>query len=1102
MKILVSPVKKAKCVTNFFLLIALEAYTTAISDFYAHVFRKLLVNAGDQDYVGLSVEHANFQAGNSSVNPKKHHQPAFFVNKQSKSLIRWSEFTDALEKVTQSNADFVLDGQMTIRLFVTKPKSSGGKCQAVNDESTGSDEESNESETQDEAMSNQATESDNLVNSNSIISETYNEDDRVYLEDPYLAHRLAEHYDTLRNYHTIKNEDESCGWLAFALGKFIADIRSKSTKYSRSAKHEIKKLTNPQNNYFHLRKYLKSLIGANTELNTEAPMTEADLAKLQQMFPDYKIIVYHRPLRRENVQLKMMFSDPKVKVSLQKKITLEFVRRETKNKLHSDGGHFNTIDPKHLHRYCPTRLTTRPRTFCFHCNKPQRQEHNCSMQSCQVCLKEPPCRPTHVLECDKCGLRPVSDTCFKNHRTSQCHKFVKCKSCNDSIPLRLYRRHVNSNCQQRCHQCFKDKDKYPHYCELEGKPIDLLKTQDAVTRIQITYDIECTINDTTNSGHTPYLLCAMLTCDSCYNIDLHSRNKVDCEICKQSALQDGRYSWLGPACVDDFYDFIKALSKRCSARKLDIYAHNARGYDAQYVMSTIYSDPETDLDKVTFVINGTKVLKIGVGDCIRFYDSVLIFQQSLSTLPKAFGFETLVKKGYSPLGLLLDSNKAHRKFSKPGVFPSKKYFFTKFMTEKHYHDFLKWYEECKEKFLKSNERYDFESELLDYCHDDCRVLMAAIQTFRSMFRKVTEVDPLTRNFTLASIALEHFLTTKKKEHVLGTTPARSYRPEAPEEKRLGDFSRQKSVAEVSILNLIAYESKGKSFCELAFGKTEGQCVWKTNYKLGNYYPDGYCQTHNSVIEYNGCYYHPHGADCNFMKKLNSPHDAERARKRIEKIKYYEDQGIHHYTLWECNYQEDPVLQNFLPENNVPQFLDERAQRIKKARNVGYLNVRDAMFGGRTMNFRHLVNCEESDERIWHSDIVSMYPYVLYSKEYPLEHPTVIEAPSTYDPSWFGFVKCRIECPLHLGIGILPYKHDKRLLFPLCHACVEENIDQPLHTPCTHYREDRTLDGTWTTIEVNKAIEYGYRVQQVYHVLNYEKKTRGMFNKYIEVRYLS
>jgi len=357
--------------------------------------------------------------------------------------------------------------------------------------------------------------------------------------------------------------------------------------------------------------------------------------------------------------------------------------------------------------------------------------------------------------------------------------------------------------------CFKEKVKYPHYCELEGKSIESLKAEDDVTRLQVTYDIECSINDPKNSGHEPYLLCAFLTCDACYNLDLHCRNNVDCSVCKQPKESDGRYSWQGTSCVDDFYDFVKDLSKLCPKRKIDVYAHNAKGYDAQYLMSTVYSDPETDLDKVNFVISGTKVLKIGVGKNMRFYDSVLIFQQSLAMLPKSFGFESIVKKGYSPLGLLLDSNRAQQTWKERTEFPQEKHFFTKFMTEQQYKTFQDWYSKAKTEFEESGERYDFDKELEEYCHDDCRVLMAAIQSFRNMFRKVTGLDPLTRNFTLASIALEHFLTTKPPDLVLGTTPSRSYRPEVPDEKHLCDYSRKKSVTEVSGMNLIAYESKKK-----------------------------------------------------------------------------------------------------------------------------------------------------------------------------------------------------------------------------------------------------------------------------------------------------
>ena len=535
---------------------------------------------------------------------------------------------------------------------------------------------------------------------------------------------------------------------------------------------------------------------------------------------------------------------------------------------------------------------------------------------------------------------------------------------------------------------------------------------------------------------------------------------------------------------------IRELKQKADAKRIDAYAHNAGKYDGQYLLSTMYSDPDIDVDKIRLVVTGNKIIKISY-DGINFYDSLLIFQQSLAMLPKSFGFSDKLMKGYAPLALLLESNKENRIFTEKNVFPAEKYFFTRFMTEKQYQDFKTWHTNESEKFATSNEIYDFDEQLKLYCLDDCRVLMIAIQLFRSMFKNVTRLDPLTRNFTLASIALEHFLVTKPDSINLGITPNRSYRPEALDEKHIEDYSKQKSCPEVAVMTIIGEENGTTNFCNIAFGLSEGDCCWQYNKKLGNFWPDGYCKTHNTVIEFNGCHWHNH--DCQ-----SASGNSIRKTGFSAKEEFYKSNNIQYHIFWECTYRDDEIWKHYISDGNVHDHFQNRIKAIKRARTKGYISIRDAMAGGRTMNFRHIVDCRNSNERIWLSDIVSMYPYVLSCEEFPLGHPTLIEAPQNFNKNWFGFIKCRVLPPRNLGLGVLPYRYKKRLIFPLCESCVVENVEIPRYTKCTHDDNSRAFDGTWTTEELRVALELGYSIQEIYFVLHYKKRSTGIFDRYIKV----
>ena len=74
---------------------------------------------------------------------------------------------------------------------------------------------------------------------------------------------------------------------------------------------------------------------------------------------------------------------------------------------------------------------------------------------------------------------------------------------------------------------------------------------------------------------------------------------------------------------------------------------------------------------------------------------------------------------------------------------------------------------------------------------------------------------------------------------------------------------------------------------------------------------------------------------------------------------------------------------------------------------------------------------------------------------------------------FGFVKCNVLPPRNLDPPLLPVRCQGKLLFPLCYQCAED-CNQRL---CTHTDAQRTLHGTWTTVELREAAKRGYRVSR-------------------------
>ena len=63
---------------------------------------------------------------------------------------------------------------------------------------------------------------------------------------------------------------------------------------------------------------------------------------------------------------------------------------------------------------------------------------------------------------------------------------------------------------------------------------------------------------------------------------------------------------------------------------------------------------------------------------------------------------------------------------------------------------------------------------------------------------------------------------------------------------------------------------------------------------------------------------------------------------------------------------------------------------------------------------------------------------------------------------------------------------------MCKACAETRNKNK----CKHTDNERSFIGTWTTDEINKALEKGYKVIRTYEVWHFDKSTNDLFKVYI------
>ena len=118
------------------------------------------------------------------------------------------------------------------------------------------------------------------------------------------------------------------------------------------------------------------------------------------------------------------------------------------------------------------------------------------------------------------------------------------------------------------------------------------------------------------------------------------------------------------------------------------------------------------------------------------------------------------------------------------------------------------------------------------------------------------------------------------------------------------------------------------------------------------------------------------------------------------------------------------------------------------------------------------------------------------KNIQLVTPTKIQNPEEHDKSWYGVIKCKVSCPKRLYHPVLPLRikvdNYEKLVFPLCKVCAE-TMNQ---NECKHTDDERSFIGTWTTDEVNKSLEKGYKVLKTYEVWHFDKTSDDLFKDYI------
>ncbi|MDI9312736.1 MAG: DNA polymerase [Limnohabitans sp.] len=687
----------------------------------------------------------------------------------------------------------------------------------------------------------------------------------------------------------------------------------------------------------------------------------------------------------------------------------------------------------------------------YYCDKcfvgyDKKLQHKCKFY-CDFCMTSNICAGVQIYCCD-CNKYFKGNQCLNNHKLSGvCEAFQRCRRCDIDYEVKS----GHSCCIYNCKKCHEQYNVSPHYCYIKTIDKQKILEEDSKIKVIVVFDIESALlNENNFYIHKPNLLISLTVCDLCSKLktDYHS---YFCKYC-------GNYENIFTSfdCVSNFGDYIfKKLNPLIMQNKSMIYilAHNFKGYDGHFILQDIF---KREFFNIETIMNGSKILCIKINNII-FFDSLSFFLQPLSSLPKSFGFENIVIKGYFPFYLNKDESLSYN-----GSFPDKSLFGIDTMTTSKLKDFNNWYE------MNRSKMYDLKSDALKYCKNDVLILMLSIIKFREQFKNITEIDPLTRNFTLASIGLEVFRTNFLKEYTIGITPIAGYS-----------------------------QRNGSIHCDIWLDYNE-MCIKDEiirEYRVGRYYADGYNKKHNTIYEYFGCFYHgclkcykDRSSVLNLRKNeyLNVDVLYEKVKR---KLYCYNELGFKVIKIWECDF-----LANKKIKQNLKDYYNKRLQYYISKKRYGGVSIRESFYGGRTNNLRFWY-IPMNNETIEYKDVCSEYPFVLKTKFYPIGHPKIIR--NYFDETlktYFGFIKCIICPPKKLFLPVLPLRVCGKLLFPLCKICAVEKKQES----CNHSEEERALIGTWTSVELQKAISLGYYILTIIEVLHYENKSDNMFKNYINL----
>ncbi|XP_033859859.3 uncharacterized protein LOC117402631 [Acipenser ruthenus] len=499
----------------------------------------------------------------------------------------------------------------------------------------------------------------------------------------------------------------------------------------------------------------------------------------------------------------------------------------------------------------------------------------------------------------------------------------------------------------------------------------------------------------------------------------------------------------GDNCVAEFCEFFI----RGRFQGYTFLAHNCRNYDSDLIMrylarKFVIAEP---------VNQGSKVIGFNMKDLkIRFVNSYTFIPIKLRAIPKAMGLE--MAKGYFPHFFNTSKNQRYA-----GLMPPIHYFGEQIVTAVDNNTFLGWYEAHKDrKFVLSD-------ELEVYCKNNVHILREAFSQFRDEVFKEGGIDPF-KYATPGQACMAAFRTNFIPKNKIAVVPRDNYR---------GEFKRNQTAS----IQWLEYLSVSEGVI-IQHALNSGEKL------IGPYFVDGFATKSDGDVCYVFCWCSSHGCPQCFpvdVKRNREVPYSSRYKDLQKKLSYLKDRNLQVQIIWEhkwADMKKDPKVRAIVRKKCPEPFDPCRA-----------------LYGGQT-NAICLAYKTQPEEKIHYYALNGLYPSLYKTQTFPVGHPVVIRETIADIKEYFGLAKATVYPPRKLLFPVLPLHIGGKLIFTLCRTCAETTQQA---TACTHEDESRALTGIWCTVEIEKALEQGYRIGKVFEVWHFAKRSNGIFKKYINTQ---